>query len=340
MLLATLLGFLPQIIVSLFIGPLLDRYPKKRMIMLSDGICAAAALLMLSSVLSGDISVIFPMLFVRSATQGLQVPAYDAVLPLMVPEGRLVRANGLKGLSSSLVMLLSPALAALLYSSSYGLIYAIALDAFTAILAIVSLMLQRIPDKASGERIDLLSGLRYCRDDKALLSLIIFNALALFSISPGAFMTSLLLSREYDASAVLLSVSEISYSVGMIAGGLVIASFGDKLKGRRGYCVSLAVYGLCLFLIGTISSIVMYIILNAIIGISTPSYTALLNAEVQSRTEEGMLGRVMALLSASSSIALPLGMILFGPLADFVPVRAVFMLSGVLASVIAICGRR
>ena len=340
MLLTTLLGFLPQIIVSLLIGPLLDRYSKKLVIMISDGLSAAAAILILPSILSGDVSSVFPMLLVRSAAQGIQAPAYDAVLPLLVPEDRLVRANGIKGLMSSVMMLLSPALAALLYSSSYGLIYAIIFDASTALIAIASLLFQRLPGIKAGERIDLLSGLRYCREDSSLLKLIIFNAVAVFSISPGAFLTPLLLSREYDASSALLSISEISYSAGMITGGLLIASIGDRLKGRRGYGIALMLYGLCLILVGTIRGIVPYIILNAIIGISTPSYTALLNAEVQSRTEESMMGRVMALLSASSSVALPLGMILFGPLADLIPIRTVFMLSGVIASVIAICGRR
>ena len=340
MLLTTLLGFLPQIIVSLLIGPLLDRYSKKLVIMISDGLSAAAAILILPSILSGDVSSVFPMLLVRSAAQGIQAPAYDAVLPLLVPEERLVRANGIKGLMSSVMMLLSPALAALLYSSSYGLIYAIIFDASTALIAIASLLFQRLPGIKAGERIDLLSGLRYCREDSSLLKLIIFNAVAVFSISPGAFLTPLLLSREYDASSALLSISEISYSAGMITGGLAIASIGDRLKGRRGYGIALMLYGLCLILMGTIRGVVPYIILNAIIGISTPSYTALLNAEVQSRTEESMMGRVMALLSASSSVALPLGMILFGPLADIIPIRTVFMLSGVIASVIAICGRR
>lgn len=337
MLLATILGFLPQLIVSLLIGPILDRYPKKRMIMISDGICAAAALLMLPSVLSGDISVVFPMLLVRSAAQGIQVPAYDAVLPILVPEGRLVRANGLKGLASSFIMLLSPALAALIYSSSYGLIYAIALDALTAGAAIISLLLQRLPDRGSVERIDLLSGLRYCRGKGDLLSLLIFSALAVFSISPGAFMTPLILSREYDASASILSLSEMSYSAGMIAGGVAVSSIGDRLGVRGGYRISLALYGLCLMLMGALDGIVLYIMLNLIIGISTPSYTALLNSEVQSRTDEEMLGRVMALFSASSSAALPLGMILFGPLADIIPIRAVFMLSGALAGIVAMC---
>ena len=337
MLLATILGFLPQLIVSLLIGPILDRYPKKRMIMISDGICAAAALLMLPSVLSGDISVVFPMLLVRSAAQGIQAPAYDAVLPLLEPEEMLVRANGIKGLVSSAMMLLSPALAALLYSSSYGLIYAIMLDALTAIIAIISLLFQRLPGIKTEERIDLLSGLRCCRADRGLALLLLFNALAIFSISPGAFLTSLFLSREYDASSALLSVSEISYSAGMIAGGVAVSSIGDRLGVRGGYRISLALYGLCLLLMGALDGIVLYIMLNMIIGISSPSYTALLNSEVQSRTDEEMLGRVMALFSASSSAALPLGMILFGPLADIIPIRVVFMLSGALAGIVAMC---
>ena len=112
------------------------------------------------------------------------------------------------------------------------------------------------------------------------------------------------------------------------------------MRQRRGYASALMAYGICLVLIGLVHSFPLYLLLNALIGISTPIYGALLNARVQERTEEGMLGRVMALLSASSSAALPLGMVLFGPLGDAIPIRSVFALSGAAAAFLSVLGLR
>lgn len=337
--LATMAGFVPQMISSYLIGPVLDRKPRKALIILSDGISAAGALAVLASVLGGrDTAVLFPLLGIRSLCQGIQAPAYAAVLPQLVPEGRIVRANGLKGLSSAIVMMLAPPAAGFLFSSSYGLISSLFLDIVTAVLAMSVLAAQKIPgieassDSLPHDMTALLKG------DRALLSMLAFNAVATFLISPGAFMTPLFIKREYDAVPLMLSLSEMSYSAGMIAGGLAAAAFGDRIGRRHGYARFLLIYGVCLLLIGIIHDFPAYMILNLCIGLSTPFYSALLSSAVQERTDENAMGRAMALLSLSTSVSFPLGMVLFGPLADALPIRAVFAISGAAAASLALAG--
>ncbi len=338
--LATMAGFIPQIISSYLIGPVLDRKSRKALIIMSDGISAAGALAALVSVLCGrnDAAVLFSLLGIRSLCQGIQVPAYAAVIPQLAPEGCMVRANGLKGLSSALVMLLAPPVAGLLFSSSYGLISSLLLDIVTAVLAMSMLAAQKIPviDVVSdSSRHDMPALLK---DDRTLLSMLAFNAAATFLISPGAFMTPLFIKREYDAVPLMLSLSEMSYSAGMIAGGLAAAAFGDRIGRRHDYACFLLIYGACLFMIGIIHDFPAYMMLNLCIGLSTPFYSALLSSAVQKRTDEKAMGRAMALLSLSTSLSLPLGMVLFGPLADALSIRAVFAISGTAAALLALAG--
>ena len=341
LLLSTALGFVPQILSSCLVGPMLDRRSKKAAIIASDGIsalAAAAAMPFLST--GGDAAVLLPLLAIRSFCQGVQTPAVNAVLPLLAPNGRLAMANGLRGFLSSIVMLLSPAAAGLLFPLDGGLGLSLALDIATALAAMAALSLQAIPDIRGEGRVDMKGAARYVKSDRYLLFLLVFNAAASFAISPGAFMTPLLLQREYGASPSMLSVSEMSYSIGMVAGGVIATIAGENMRQRRGYASALMAYGICLVLIGLVHSFPLYLLLNALIGISTPIYGALLNARVQERTEEGMLGRVMALLSASSSAALPLGMVLFGPLGDAIPISSVFALSGAAAAFLSVLGLR
>ena len=336
LLLSTLLGFFPQLVSSFLIGPMLDRSSGKRAIMLSDGISAAAAVVALAYVLGGksDAVILLPLLAVRSLCQGVQMPAVNATVASLAPSGDLSRANGLKSLSSSCVSMLSPIAAALLFSLSYGLIFSLLLDAVTAIIAILVFGAQRIETGRDREA-DLMSGIRYMRDEKIILSLIVFNMLALFAISPGAFMTPLLLEREYGAIPSQLSFSELSFSIGMVAGGAFISA--RKIR-PMSFPLFLIVYGLALLLIGIADSFPLYILFNFSIGLSVPCYSSLFYTAVQERTEAGMMGRTMAILSFSSSLAQPSGMILFGPLADAMPIRSVFILSGTLSLFIAIAG--
>ena len=330
---------MPQIISSFLIGSVLDRKSRKLMIIIPDAISALSAALALVFVLHGlDGAILFPLLAIRSFCQGVQTPSANAVIPSLMPEERLVRANGMKGLLSSAVMLLSPALAGFLFSFSYGLVLSLLLDIVTAVLATAMLSFQRIPGGKLQERASMRDGLCYVRRNRVLLFLLIFNALASFAISPGAFMTPLLIGREYDASSSMLSLSEMSYSAGMIIGGVLVSAAGDRIGGRRGYAASLLAYGAFLALIGITRGFPCYLLLNLSIGVSTPFYAAFVNACIQKSTEEGMIGRVMAVLSATSSAALPLGMVLFGPLADILPVRTVFIISGLAAAAIAAIG--
>lgn len=336
--LATMAGFIPQLISSYFIGPVLDRKSRKAFIILSDGISAAGALAALASVLGGvnDASMLFPLLCIRSLCQGVQTPAYAAVLPQLVSEERIVRANGLKGLFSAIVMMLAPPTAGFLFSSSYGLIFSLLLDVVTALLAVSVLAVQKIPrggissDSSCHGMPILLKG------DRVLLSMLAFNAVATFLISPGAFMTPLFIKREYDAVPLMLSLSEMSYSTGMIAGGLAAAAFGDRIGRRFGYACFLMIYGICLFMIGISHDFLTYMILNLCIGLSTPFYSALLSSDVQKKSDENAMGRAMALLSLSTSVSLPLGMVLFGPLADALTIRSVFAFSGIAAASLAL----
>lgn len=339
LLLATLMGFLPQLVSSLLIGPALDRKSRRCLIAIPDGVSAAAAFAALLFFLNGksDATILLPLLGVRSLCQGIQTPSYAAVLPLIVPEGQLMRVNGLKGLFSSLVMFLSPAVAGFLFSCSYGLIYSLSLDIVTAFAAIICILRLDIPMTAPAEAQGFSEGIRYAGKHRMIAFLILFNALSLFLISPGAFMTPLLISREYSGDPLMLSISEMSYSLGMIGGGALVTLIGENL-GKRGYAIALAVYGLCLIAIGAVHSFPCYIVFNLLIGISSPFYTASINTAIQRRTEDGMMGRIMALLSFSSSLSLPLSMVLFGPLADIMSLRYVFMLSGMAAALCALAG--
>lgn len=108
---STLCGFLPQILISLFAGVWIDRYDRKRLIMLSDGVIAFSTLLLALAFLSGykNIWFLFAVLIIRSAGTGIQTPAVNAIFPQLVPKEHLMRMNGLNSTLSSFMMFLSPA---------------------------------------------------------------------------------------------------------------------------------------------------------------------------------------------------------------------------------------
>ena len=85
---------------------LIDRYDRKKMIMLSDGIIAIATLVLAILFLTGykSIWLLFIVLLIRSAGTGVQTPAVNALIPQIVPKEYLMKVNGINSSITSLIM--------------------------------------------------------------------------------------------------------------------------------------------------------------------------------------------------------------------------------------------
>ncbi|MBU2712431.1 MFS transporter [Zooshikella harenae] len=116
---STICGFLPQIAISFYAGPWLDRFDKKRVNMMSDGLIALATAMIFISFILGfkSIWLLFLALIFRSLGTGIQTPAVNAMIPLMVPREHLVRVNGLLSSFNALTMLMSPVISASIYAT-------------------------------------------------------------------------------------------------------------------------------------------------------------------------------------------------------------------------------
>jgi len=163
-------GFLPTFFLTPFAGVWADRCSRKAIIMLSDSFIALATLLLALFFLSGRASVWMLFIFVvlRAIGTGIQTPAIGAILPDIVPEDRLTRANAFNASIQSFIMLVSPmASAALLAVTTIERIFFI--DVATAAVAVLALLFfLKVPPRrqaegrpAAGYFADLRDGWRY-----------------------------------------------------------------------------------------------------------------------------------------------------------------------------------
>ncbi len=337
---SSVLGFVPQFLLMLFSGSLADRNSRKRLIIASDSISALMALILLLSIRAGyDGTGLFLLLLsVRSACSGLQGPAAESALPLMVGKERVERANGIRSVFTSTVSFLSPAAAGVMLTAA-GLESLLLLDIVTAAAAAAAVLPMDIPESGMREGTGITGGLRYAAGNDALRRILIFHGVSIFIISPGAMLTPLLVSRSFASAPSALALSEASYSLGMIAGGAFVSLLPSEGKRMKRAGAALAVYGLMLIGMGFSGSFLLYLVMNFIIGSVSPLYSSLVFSEVQILTDDGMMGRVTSLLSALTSAAIPLGLALSGPLSDAAAVRPVFAASGAMAVLCGTLGR-
>lgn len=340
---STLCGFLPQIVISLFAGVWIDRYDRKRMVMMSDAVIAISTLLLAISFFAGykNIWMLFGVLIIRSAGTGIQTPAVNAIIPQIVPTERLMRINGINSTLSSVIMFISPAVSGAVLSAA-SLEVTLLIDVFTAIIGVgitstivIRPYVKKLQEENSHLK-EIRNGFAYLKENRFIKRLLIFQLVILFLISPSAFLTPLMVSRTFGSEVWRLTASEMTYSLGMVMGGLLIASWGGFQKKLNTTLLAGAFYGLLMIGLGAAPVFFVYLICNSLIGVTSPCYNAPVTVTIQEKVSPEMHGRIFSFMQIATSCALPLGMVLFGPLADIMKVQTLLIMSGFIVAAISI----
>ncbi len=330
-------AFVPMLFISPLAGVWADRYNKKMLIILSDGMIALSTLVLAILFMTGHGSIwlLFAASAIRSLGSGIQGPAVSAFLPRIVPEEHLTRVNGLSGSMQSLVNLLSPMLSGVLLSmAAIEMIFFI--DVITAAIAIAILLLflympkeeKRAEKQKTSYFKDMREGLTYIREHAFLKTVFAFSGFYFIFISPLMFLTPLQIARSFGDEVWRLTASEIFFSVGMVAGGLAIASWGGFKN--RVYTIILAsiVISVCTFGLGLIPVFLIYLVLMGVIGIAIPMFSTPFTVILQEKTDREFMGRVFGILSMISGSVLPLAMLFYGPVADYVKIEWLLIITG------------
>lgn len=332
---STICGFAPQIIISLFAGVWIDRYNRKRLIMLSDGTIAASTLILAILFLTGykNLWILFIVLAVRSAGTGIQTPAVNALIPQIVPKEHLMKIIGINSTILSLTMFLSPALSGAILSVSV-LETILFIDVITAIIGISITSTIVVPNYSRSEGIgksslhDIKMGFVYLKENPFVKRLLLFQMIVLFLISPSAFLTPLLVSRTYGTEVWRLTLGEMTYSAGTALGGIIMTAWGGFKNRMDTTILAGAAYGLLMIALGLSPIFPVYLTFNLLIGVTAPCYNSPITVMIQEKVEPSMHGRVFSFMQIATSCALPIGMILFGPIADQVRVQNLLIVAG------------
>jgi DHA3 family macrolide efflux protein-like MFS transporter len=351
MMLAALFGFLPQAVISIFGGVWADRHNRKYLIIAADASIAASTLALALIMLSGYDAVwlIFLTMAIRSAGAGIQMPAVSALIPQITPTRNLMRVNGINGSIQSAMALLAPAAAGAIYAwssaandgSAAALVPIFFVDVVTAVIGIglVALIpvsaVRRASDAQTGYFADLVDGVRYVAHHAFVRWLLVLFAIIFVLIVAPSNLTPLMLVRTFDAgeqqNVVNLAVLEISFSIGMVLGGIVVASFFAK-RSRIGMIItSSLVFGALSIGLGLSPSIWLFFGFMLLLGLSVPFFSTPSMTLLQETVEPERQGRVFGFLGIVMALAMPIGMVVFGPLADVMPIEWLLVGAGLLA---------
>jgi DHA3 family macrolide efflux protein-like MFS transporter len=342
--LAAVFGFLPQAVVSIFAGVWADRVNRKVMIILSDSTIALATLVLAFFMLSGvdDLWLIFLVMAVRSIGAGIQMPAISALIPQIVPTDKLMRVNGINSSVQSSLLIIGPVAAAGIYST-FSLAAILFVDVVTAVIGLSLLATIAVPTlsrAASDDKpsyfTDLREGLKYIfSNDLVRWVMVIYSIVFLLVVAPSN-LSPLMLVRTFGSDVWLLTILELSFGIGMVAGGALMAIFGSKAD-RLGMMVGTSIlFGVLAVVMGFTTNLILFYTLFFLIGLAVPAFSTSSMTLLQETVEPERQGRVFGFVGIVMAVAMPIGMAVLGPLADIVSVEILLVATGAITVLIAV----
>ncbi|OUS72955.1 MFS transporter [Paenibacillus sp. MY03] len=336
-------GFIPTFLLSPFAGVWADRFNRKYLIIIADAMIAAVTLILAITFLMGYNAtwLLFVIAAVRALGAGIQTPAVGAILPQIVPEDKLTRVNGINGTLQALMMFVAPIVSAsLLTFATIELILFI--DVVTAILAILTLLLflkiplhKKATDKQSTSYMDDFKlGLTYIKNHSFLKPFFIFFAFFFVLMAPAAFLTPLQVARSFGEEYWRLTAIEIAFSVGMMAGGAIIASWGGFRNKVYTMAFANLVMGVCTLLLGIMPVFWVYLIIMGLFGVAMPMANTPTTVLLQEKVDPDYMGRIFGVFGMISTSMMPIGMMIFGPLADVIEIEWLLAGTGLLIVVL------
>lgn len=333
---ATLCGFIPQVLISLFAGVWADKYNKKMLIILADAAIACSTLVIAVLFLTGIDSMwlLFLVLVIRSFGSGIQTPTTTAFIPEIVPEERLMRVNGVNSTIQSIMLILSPAASgALLANVDLGYIFFI--DVVTAAIGIFIFSFVRVNyQKKVKEKVDYFAsikeGVSYTRNHKLVSRLMVYLVLANVLIAPLAILTPLMVTRSFGADPWYLTLNEMVFFVGSILGGVIISAWGGFRNKIHTIGLGCLICGGLAVLLGLPFPFIVYLIWMGLCGVTMPMFNTPFITLFQETVDADKQGRVFSLISVVTGAIMPLAMVIFGPLADYVKIEIILIITGIL----------
>jgi MFS family permease len=339
---------LTKIITAIFGGVIVDRFSRKRIMILSDCAIALSTILLLFLLWAGNLQIWhFYLAALFSGIFGyIQGLAYTTTIPLIVPKQHYARANALRHHVSSFGPgVIAPALAGGLYPL-VGLTGIFLIDLATFALAVLSVALIRFPKAPIQEATveespwnKLSFGFRYICARPSLLAVLIFLlSINLVGTAGGAIFSPMILARSGNDEAVLATVLSAS-GVGGLLGALTLSVWGGPKPHIHGLLWGATLSNWSGMLMGLLKMPPLWVITSFFESFFSP-LLGNSNATIWiNKVKPGLQGRVFASRFLIAQITSPIGLAVAGPLADYVFEPAMQpngMLAGVFGGVFGI----
>lgn len=290
----------PLILFSLVGGAAADRRERRALIaqMQTASMLSAALLMVVSFLDSPNVLLIYALVALSSAFEAVERPARTAMLPSILPEGKMPAALAVRQVAFHLTLIVGPGLGGILIAA-VGVTWVYALDAVTYLAALASLRwippVVPAPTQGQTPAEAVREGLRYALRTPLILSIFVIDLIAMIFGMPRAVFPELA-QRTFEGGARVVGLLYAAPSVGALIGAL-LSGWVQRVR-RHGLAVIVAVlaWGMAITLAGLSTfSLVLTLVFLAVAGAADVISAVFRGSMLLEATPDRLRGRVSSL---------------------------------------------
>ncbi|RPF53280.1 putative MFS family arabinose efflux permease [Aquisalibacillus elongatus] len=335
---------LPQIFILLFGGVLVDRLPKKLVVIAIDILRATCLLIIAILIFTSNIKIwhVFVLTFTLGLLNTIYRPTLKAFLPAIIQKEYLIKANSFRSMAREISEMIGPVIAAFLVGA-IGIFVTFGITGISFILAAILYSFIFIEKRTNVEKQtsifkEFIEGFKVLLIHKWLgLSILIASFVNIGIASFDVIILPLYAEYYFDgieSFGLLLS----SMAVGAFLGALFISRKTHIENRMLKYYLFMCGMGLCLLLLAIVHTLFLAMFLMVLIGFSITSFVILWDSTVQELIEEKYLGRVTSLQMFGGLLFLPVGYYIFGFIIDYAGVQTSLITSALFILISALSG--
>lgn len=335
------LGQIPIFLFSLIGGALADRMDRRRLLVGSQIVQMSCAFLLAVMFAFGVVHVwhILTLSFVVGLAQAFGGPAYQAIVPALVPQKELSNAIALNSIQFNLARVIGPMLGGLALTS-LGAAWCFGFNAISYIAPIVSLLMlssRPAPPKHTTTLFGALKeGLHFIAHKEAMPQLILIAFLMTGLGVPLLVFIPVVVRDVFHAGAQTFTWLLVISGAGAVVGALGVAAFGHIQNKGQVALLSLLTLGVLMAAFGVSNSLVLSAVLLFLAGGVLIACFAMISSLVQLIVHDEMRGRVMSVYNVAFRGGMPFGALISGHLITVSNVQVVLAANGVLLVLIAL----
>ncbi|MHB8106116.1 MAG: MFS transporter [Candidatus Cryosericum sp.] len=337
----TSIQFIPSLVLSVFIGPIIDRFPK-RSILLFTQIAYALAAVALAVVAFGSHAQYWQVLVIAAVTgliSAIDWPTRQAFVGEQVNDkSAVVNAVALNSTMFNIARVIGPGIGGILIAL-VGIPWTFTLNAVSFVAVIVSLFLMKAGRRATKSSTgnyaqEIREGTRYIAGSQIIISLLtISGVISLFLLNFNIMIPSfslLTLHLQADAYGGLMS----AMGVGAMAAGVLMSLGGARLEPTPAYIYGSGfVLAVAMVLVGIQRNFYLTGLLLVFCGFGMAALSTMCNTALQMQSPDDMRGRVMAAYNLVWVGSTPIGALYAGKICDVLGANMGFFVSGAIGVV-------